>query len=142
VDYFVLDIRYNGGGNSFLNKELVQEIIKCDKINTKGKFFTITGRHTFSAAMNLACDLERLTNTLFAGEPTGSKPNFVGESNIIQLPYSGLKVSCSSRYWQEYLSDDYRKWIAPHIGVKYFYSDFKNGIDPALDAIIKFINKK
>jgi hypothetical protein len=141
VNYFVLDIRFNGGGNSFLNKALVQEIIKCEKINKKGNFFAIIGRSTFSAAQNLTNDLERQTNVIFAGEPTGSKPNFVGETNIIILPYSGLSVSCSSRYWQQYLSDDYRKWIAPHLGVKYYFEDYKNGKDPAMDVIIKFINK-
>jgi hypothetical protein len=142
VNYFVLDIRFNGGGNSFLNKALVQEIIKCEKINKKGNFFAIIGRSTFSAAQNLTNDLERQTNVIFAGEPTGSKPNFVGETNIIILPYSGLSVSCSSRYWQQYLSDDYRKWIAPHLGVKYYFEDYKNGKDTAMDAIIKFVNKK
>lgn len=141
VEYFVLDIRLNNGGNSFLNKSLVQEIIKCDKINQMEKFFTIIGRNTFSAAMNLSNDIERQTNVIFVGEPTGSKPNFVGETNIILLPYSGLSVSCSSRYWQNYLSDDYRKWIAPQLGVKYYSDDYKNGIDPAMDEIIKFINK-
>lgn len=141
VNTFIMDIRFNRGGNNFLNKSLIEEIIKCDKINVKGKFFTIIGRNTFSAAMNLSNDLENLTNTIFVGEPTGSKPNFIGETNIIILPYSGLQVSCSSRYWQGNLSDDYRKWIAPQLGVKYFYSDYQNGVDPALDAIMKFINK-
>ena len=141
VSYFVLDIRYNGGGNSFLNKGLVQAIVKCDKINQQGHFFTIIGRNTFSAAQNLTGYLERETNVIFAGEPTGSKPDFVGETNLIKLPYSSLVVSCSSRYWQNSLSDDYRNWVAPQLGVKYFYNDYKNGIDPAMDEIIKFINK-
>jgi len=141
VNYFVLDIRFNNGGNSFLNKTIIHNIIKCDKINSKGKFFAITGRSTFSAAMNLTGDLERETNVIFAGEPTGSKPCFVGETNLITLPYSGLRVSCSSRYWQNYLSDDYRKWIAPALGVKYTFEDYKNNIDPAMVEIIKFINK-
>ncbi len=141
VDYFTLDIRFNGGGNSFLNKELVQAIVKCDKINKQGNFFTIIGRNTFSAAQNLTGYLERETNVIFAGEPTGSRPDFVGETNLITLPYSGLRVSCSSRYWQNSLSDDYRNWVAPQLGVKYFYDDYKNGTDPAMNEIIKFIGK-
>jgi hypothetical protein len=141
TEFFVLDIRFNGGGNNFLNKALVQEIIKCEKINKKGKFFTITGRSTFSAAMNLCNDLERQTSVIFVGEPTGSSPNFVGETNFILLPNSRLRISCSSRYWQGVLSDDQRKWIAPQLGVKYFYSDFEKGIDPSMDAIMEFIKK-
>jgi hypothetical protein len=34
------------------------------------------------------------------------------------------------------------KWVAPQPGVKYFYSDHKNGIVPAMDAIPNYINKK
>lgn len=142
ADYFVLDIRFNGGGNNTLNKPLVQEIIKSGKINTKGRFFTIIGRNTFSAAQCLANSLETETNVIFAGEPTGSKPNFIGESSMIRLPYSSAMVSCSSRYWQSYFSDDNRKWIAPQISVKYYSSDYLEGKDPALDAIINFINEK
>jgi hypothetical protein len=91
--------------------------------------------------MNLCNDLERQTSVIFVGEPTGSSPNFVGETNFILLPNSRLRISCSSRYWQGVLSDDQRKWIAPQLGVKYFYSDFEKGIDPSMDAIMEFIKK-
>ncbi|MEO8513469.1 MAG: tetratricopeptide repeat protein [Ignavibacteria bacterium] len=142
VKYFVLDIRFNGGGNNTLNKALVQEIIKSEKINKVGSFFTIIGRNTFSAAQCLANSLENETNVIFAGEPTGSKPNFVGESSMILLPYSGSQVNCSSRYWQSYFSDDLRQWIAPQLAVKYYYNDYYMGNDPAMNAVLKYISRK
>lgn len=140
VEALILDIRLNNGGNSFLNKTLVHEIIKNDKLNSHGKLFTIIGRRTFSAAMNLASDLERNTATLFVGEPTGSKPNFYGEDNEYILPHSGLTGSISSRYWQGgHTSDDSRTWIAPHLAADLSLDNYRNGEDPALAAIFSYL---
>jgi len=140
VEALVLDIRLNNGGNSFLNRGLIHELVKCDKINTYGKLFTIIGRRTFSAAMNLASDLEKNTATIFVGEPTGSKPNFYGEDNEFTLPNSKLTGSISSRYWQGgYTSDDRRTWIAPHLAADLSLVHYRNDTDPALDAIFTYL---
>ena len=45
-----------------------------------GHLFVIIGRRTFSAAQNTVNMIEKNTNATFVGEPTGSRPNFVGES--------------------------------------------------------------
>src|SRR6185369_15309256 len=74
VEQFVLDLRLNRGGNGSLNKPLLLGIIKS-KIDQRGKLFTIVGRSTWSAAQFLVNDLERYTNTIFVGEPTGGKVN-------------------------------------------------------------------
>ena len=100
VEALVLDIRLNNGGNNFLNKAFIHELIRNKKVNKRGKLFTIIGRRTFSAAMNLASDLENHSEALFVGEPTASRPNFYGEEAGFVLPYSGLAGSISSRYWQ------------------------------------------
>jgi hypothetical protein len=57
-----------------LNRPLIHRLIRCDTINQWGKLFVVIGRRTFSAAMNLAVDLERHTRALFVGEPTGGAP--------------------------------------------------------------------
>lgn len=141
VKAFVLDIRLNNGGNNFLNKALVQQIIRSEKINVHGKFFTIIGRRTFSAAMNLASDLEQQTKTIFVGEPTASSPNFYGEDNEFSLPYSGLSGSISSRYWQGgSTSDDERPWIAPLLVAELSAEDYANDRDPALEEIFNYLS--
>ncbi|RKN81356.1 TPR end-of-group domain-containing protein [Ulvibacterium marinum] len=140
VKALILDIRLNNGGNSFLNRALVHEIIRSDKINTHGKLFTIIGRRTFSAAMNLTSDLEKNTATLFVGEPTGSRPNFYGEDNEFILPNSGLTGSISSRYWQGgQTSDDTRTWIAPHLAADLSLENYQKDEDPALEAIFAYL---
>lgn len=143
VEALILDIRLNNGGNSYLNQSFIHNIIRNDKINKLGKFFTIIGRRTFSAAMNFATDLENNTATLFVGEPTGSKPNFYGEDDLFVLPYSGLTGSISSKYWQGgRTSDDDRIWIAPHLVAELSAEQYRNNEDPALKAIFDYLEEK
>lgn len=139
VEYLVIDMRRNHGGNNFLNQPLVHGLIKCDAVNRRGHLFVIAGRATFSAAMNGAADIETHTNALFVGEPTGSRPNFVGETTIIALPCTGLRLSCSSLYWQRSHASDHRTWIAPDIVAEMSSEDYRTNRDPAMEAILDYI---
>jgi tetratricopeptide (TPR) repeat protein len=132
VQRLVIDIRWNSGGNNFLNRPILTGLLRNDKINQKGRLFVITGRQTFSAAMNCTADLERYTNAIFVGEPTGSSPNFVGESVRIALPYSKMEGSISDLYWESSVAMDYRTWIAPLLYAQPSYELYKANRDPAL----------
>ena len=143
VGFLIIDIRLNNGGNNFLNRSLVKEIENCEEINRKGRLFTITGRRTFSAAMNLASDLENRTETLFVGEPTGSKPNFYGEDNPFELPNSKLTGSISNRYWQGgKTANDKRPWIAPDLPANLSAQQYEQNEDPALQAIWDYLDSE
>ena len=138
VDRFVLDIRKNGGGNNFLNKPVLLGIIRHTALDQKGKFFTIIGRETFSAAMNLTNQLERFTNATFVGEPTGGKPNSYGDNTPIEAPNSKLKVFVSTLWWQDQDPRDTRPWIAPEVAADMASRDYIQGIDPAMKAIAEY----
>jgi len=141
ISAFVLDIRNNTGGNSELNT-ITLNLLMRDNINIKGRLFTIIGNRTFSAAQNLASDIENYTETIFIGEPTGSKPNFIGEVNLFKLPFSGLVISSSNLYHQHGpYSSDTRNWIAPHVLVDFSFDDYKTGVDPVLEEIKRFVKK-
>jgi Tfp pilus assembly protein PilF len=140
VEKLVIDMRWNSGGNNFLNRPIIQGLIRNDKINQKGKLFVIVGRQTFSAAMNGATELERFTKAIFAGEPTGSSPNFVGESVRIALPYSKMEGSISDLLWQSSVAMDYRTWIAPLLYAPPSFELYKANRDPALEAILAYRN--
>ena len=142
VDRFVLDIRNNGGGNNFLNKPILLGIIRRAALDQKGKFFTIIGRRTFSAAMNLTNQLERFTNVTFVGEPTGGKPNSYGDNVPIEAPNSKLKVFVSTLWWQDQDPRDGRQWIAPQIAADMSSLDYIRGSDPALKAIEEYTNSE
>jgi tetratricopeptide (TPR) repeat protein len=138
VDRLVLDLRWNGGGNNYLNRSLILALAGSPKVNRFGGLFTIIGRTTFSAAMNLTSDLEHWTNTLFAGEPTGSTTSHYGDARRHTLPNSGLTVRLSSIYWRDWTADEKREWIEPDIPVEFSSKDYLGGRDPVLEAILAF----
>ena len=142
VDRFVLDIRDNGGGDNFLNKPILLGIIRHTALDQRGKFFTIVGRQTFSAAMNLANQLERFTNVTFVGEPTGGKPNSYGDNTPIEAPNSKLKVFVSTLWWQDQDPRDNRPWIAPRIATDMSSLDYHQGRDTALEAIEEYTSNE
>jgi tetratricopeptide (TPR) repeat protein len=135
ADYLIIDMRLNTGGNTGLVLPLIHALIRNDRVNRPGHLFVIIGRYTFSAAQNTVNLIEMNTNATFVGEPTGSCPNFVGESTYIVLPYSQFKVYCSSRYWQHVASTDHRKWVQPQIAAELSSRDFAENRDPCIDAI-------
>jgi tetratricopeptide (TPR) repeat protein len=136
VDKLVLDLRWNSGGNTFLELPLLHGLIANRKINRRGRLFVIVGRKTFSAAQNGATMIDRHTEAIFAGEPTGSSPTFVGESVEFQLPYNKLLANVSDLLWQTGWPMDYRRWIAPTIYTPPTFADFRANRDPALEAIL------
>lgn len=138
IDRLILDLRRNDGGNNFLYRPLVEGLACRDAINRRGHLFTIIGRHTFSAAMCLAVDLERRTNVIFVGEPTGSSPNFIGETSLSTLPWSGLALSVSSLEWQNSDAGDRRVWIPAEIPAVLSSDDDRENRDPALTAILAY----
>lgn len=142
AENLIIDMRLNGGGNTGLVQPLIQALIRNEKINRPGHLFVIIGRRTFSAAQNTVNMIEKSTHATFVGEPTGSRPNFVGESTYIVLPYSKLRVYCSSRYWQYGDSVDQRQWVQPQIAVELTSKDFFENRDPCLDAILERIKAK
>jgi len=141
IKNLVLDLRNCGGGNSEYNKYLIAAILQHPKINEKKHFYTIIGRETFSAAINLVTDLEYRTNSVFVGEPTGSKPDFIGESSVLKLPYSGLYLVISNRYHQGGANNslDKRPWIAPSILIQLSSKEYAENDDPVMDFILNEI---
>jgi hypothetical protein len=76
VDRYILDLRWNDGGNNYLLKPLIVALIQMPGINTRGHLIVLTGPRTFSAAQNLVNRLENFTEAIFVGEPTGENVNF------------------------------------------------------------------
>jgi len=113
--------------------ELTVEPRKRDR---RGRLYVIIGRSTFSAAQNLSTLIERHTEAIFVGEPTGSSPTFVGETIDFQLPYSGVWANVSDLLWQSGWPMDERTWIAPLLYTPPTFAAFRENRDPALEAIL------
>ncbi|HET9793583.1 MAG TPA: hypothetical protein VFS34_03900 [Thermoanaerobaculia bacterium] len=137
VDRFVLDIRLNSGGNNFLNAPVVAGILRAH-LDERGKLFVVIGRSTFSAAQNLVNDLSRFARPTFVGEPTGSRPSQYGDHEAIVLPRSGLTVMASTMYWPDRTKPDPRLWTAPRLPAPLSFADYRSGVDPAMESIIRY----
>ncbi len=137
IETLIIDMRWNNGGNSKLLPPFISGLIRSD-VNRDGRLFVIVGRKTFSAAMNAATFMERFTNATFVGEPTPSSPNFVGESNLVTLPYSRTGVSVSDLFWQSSWPTDRRTWIAPFLYAPPSFEAYKAKRDPAMEAILTY----
>jgi tetratricopeptide (TPR) repeat protein len=141
AEKLVLDLRLNRGGNGTLLRPLEIALIKS-KIDQPGRLFTIMGRSTWSAAQFLLNRLEKYTNTIFIGEPSGSRGNVYGDSRKITLPNSGITVRVSVYYWQDWDPWDTRQWTAPHLTAELSSEDYRTNTDPALKTILDYVPRK
>jgi hypothetical protein len=136
VTTLVIDLRWNGGGNTLLAQSLLHHLIGCARLRHPGGLFVIIGRGTFSAAQNTATAVERETNAIFVGEPTGSRPNFIGETSLFELPYSRAVANVSDLYWQTSWPVDDRPWIGPELYTPPTFAAYRQNRDPAMEAIL------
>jgi hypothetical protein len=137
-DKVAIDLRQNRGGNNTLIPPLIRSIIQSESIDRPGHLFGVIGPATFSAAQNLADALEKYTNILFVGEPTGSKGNAYGDSRKIILPNSGITVRVATYFWQDWLPTDKRDATVPQIPAPLRFEAYRQKIDPALQAIVTY----
>jgi hypothetical protein len=135
VDRIVLDMRWNGGGNTLQEWPFLRQIIANHKTNQRGSLFVIIGRGTFSAAQNGINFLDTHSNAIFVGEPTGSSPAFIGETHPFTLPHSKAMMNVSDLHWVGTWPGDSRKWIPPTIYTPPTFAAYRENRDPALDAI-------
>ena len=138
VDKFILDIRLNAGGNNYLNKPVITGIIQSRKINRYGHLFVIIGPATFSAAQNLANELEKYTEALFVGSPTGETVNYWGDIKKEELPNSHMQVALSWLWWQNMDPRDKRPYMPPHLAADMSFDNYRSGFDSSLHVALGF----
>jgi len=139
TEHLILDLRHNAGGDGSTYPPILKTLVQFEALNPKGKIFVVMGRNTFSAAHNLLLEINRLTNAILVGEPSGSKPNALSEAGWFKLPYSGTWGIISSQFHQASKAEDHRIWVAPDVPVSLSAKHYFSGQDPALTAIYKII---
>jgi tetratricopeptide (TPR) repeat protein len=139
VRNLIVDVRRNNGGDTYLYPELLRTLIGFDQ-QEGTRLAILIGRNTFSATTNLITDLDRLTNAVFVGEPSGGKPLTAGgdESSVV-LPWSGLSFLLSSAVWQLTSPRDTRLWITPNVPVQLSARDYFANRDPVLEAALRLV---
>ncbi len=136
IDFFVIDLRYNSGGDGSLVRDFVHEIIRRPEIDRKGTLFTLVGRKTFSAAVMLARALEEHTETTFVGEPMGAYWRHYGDGTSFRLPHSGLEVRVSTVYHQLSSYGGERRTMPIELPAPFTSADYFGRRDPALERIL------
>jgi len=133
---FVLDMRYNSGGDGTLTPMIVNQFVKRDSsIGRAGRFFVITGRKTFSAAAGTVIDLLRHTSAILVGEPMGAPWNACGDAGHSTLPRHHVEVSISTECtWTSSL--DSIRAIPVQIPAPMSGADYFAGRDPAIETIL------
>lgn len=136
VERFILDVRYNGGGNQAVLNPMIEALKAHPTLNVDGKLFVFIGRGTFSSALQNAITLDTETAAILVGEPTGGKPNHYGEVRSFNLPNSGLRVQYATRFWRNYPDGDPLS-LEPEIAAPPTIESVLSGRDPAFEAVMR-----
>ena len=150
IDTIIVDIRGNTGGNSGLNKPLIDFIIK-----TKKRIICLTDYRVFSSGKSLLVDLIKL-GAITIGTGISTPLNCYGNSDWIE--YNGYRFSSSSCFFapnyewsasskEEYKSEVRDEFITPVIFMPDVYieqskEDYLNGIDNVLEYALSMENEK
>lgn len=94
----LVDLRYNGGGDSRLFEPMIDGLGKLQK----ERYFTIdvlVGEGTFSSALMNAIHFKRRTDCRLVGQPSGGSVNHYGEVQFFKLPESGIPITYSTKHF-------------------------------------------
>jgi C-terminal processing protease CtpA/Prc len=129
----IVDLRFNGGGNSEIIRPLLSGLRTRPKLCAKGHLCALIGPATFSSGLWAARDLQKLGATLL-GEPTGGKPNDYGDVKRFSLPHSRLQVQYATKKFR--LVQGNPASLEPDIVVAQSVGDFMVGRDPVLERAL------
>ncbi len=139
---FVMDVRFNTGGNLTLAAELMKRLQE----RTRGiPRFVITGRATFSAGLTQVASWRTAGDVTVVGEPAGDDMDFWAEGGNLRLPSSGFKAhfaNAQHSYSPAPCPADTPCYdlssppVAPDVPVAPSWADYVARRDPAMDAIL------
>ncbi len=132
VDKLVIDLRRNGGGASRVLRPFIDAVARSS-LNAKGRLFVAIGRQTFSSAIINAIELRQETKAQLVGEPTGGSPNSYGQTISLPLPYFGLSLRYTTRFFA--LGPPSATTVTPDVVAPTTSQDLLDGVDPVLTAI-------
>ncbi len=126
----LIDLRYNGGGNSEIIRPLIKGLKKIKKEEDIA-IYALVGENTFSSAILDAKILKEELDAVLAGTPTGGSASHYGEIKTGSLPYSGIMFQYSTKYFRNREKGP----IIPDILIEENIDDYINGTDSTLKAL-------
>jgi len=136
IDKFVIDLRFNEGGNGYILGPFVQEFILRRDALPRGKLYIITGASTFSAAPNLIGQMLKQTSAITVGDIASGPLNWCSDVLDFVLPHSGLDVKISSMFWMTGHAMDKRGCYPPDCYLPQSFQDYVSWTDKPLEMIL------
>ncbi len=144
----IFDLRFNTGGNLEVGTPLVKSV--AEKLGSL-PVFVITGRATFSAGITHVAQLRQWTRARIVGEPVGDGLDMWSEGGNLTLPNSRLTVHYANAFHaysrreypdrRPYFLDLDVDSVRPEITVEPNWTDYIQGKDPVLDAVVERIRR-
>jgi hypothetical protein len=139
---FVLDVRFNTGGNLHLAAPLMKRLQE----ETRGiPRFVITGRATFSAGITQVASWRQAGDVTLVGEPVGDALDFWAEGGNVVLPSSGFKAHFANGMHSYSPApcpagtpcfDLASPPLTPDVPASPTWAQYAAGRDPALEAVL------
>ena len=145
----ILDLRYNGGGNSGFSEEIAKSLIRTQQKASvsgrnlepatnhyEGKLIVLIGANTFSAAESFVLDLKESGNAILIGSETGgdtgnSPNNFTTKhGTFFRIPIKKPPQISPKGFSMEGIG------IEPDITVCQTVDDYLNNVDTVLEFAI------
>jgi tetratricopeptide (TPR) repeat protein len=133
----IIDVRYNGGGDGSLVPPTIHQFIQREASPPWKECYLLTGRKTFSAAVQLATAIIQDVHCSVVGEPAGAAYDSFGDETTIDLPRTGLEMIVSTVFHQLDDSGSHIKVIPVDVPATFSFADWEAGRDPAVDPILK-----
>jgi len=128
----VIDLRWNGGGNSRIVGPLKSGL--AQRAKSVGRVYVLIGPRTFSSALDNALELHKDLHATLVGEATGGSPSGYGEAMQFVLPNSQLTVQYTTKFFGQ--KDAAPSSLQPQIPAPRTLADVLTGRDPALEAAL------
>ncbi len=135
VQRVIVDLRYNGGGDSKVVRPLVDGLKARPALSQPGHLYALIGPRTFSSGLWAAMSFHRSLHAILVGEPVGNKPNHYGDARSFVLPNSQIKVSYSVKHFRMLPNGDPPS-LYPDVTVPNAYEDFIAGRDRVLETAL------
>lgn len=136
VERLMIDLRFNGGGNSRVIEPLIEALREHPTLSQPGRVSVLIGARTFSSALMNAIELKEAVGATLIGTPTGGRPNGYGETRSFTLPNSGLRVQYSTRFFRNLPGND-APALEPDVVAPITWNDLLAGVDPALERAVR-----
>ena len=130
----IIDLRYNGGGNSSIMDPLIDSL-QNGYLSREHKLYVLIGKQTFSSALLNAMSLKKQCQAILVGEATAGSVNHYGEVRTFELPYSQAIVTYSTKYFETWKGHDGA--LIPDKTIPASVEDFKRGRDSVLEYIYR-----